>query len=358
VTAQRSVAAVALLILLASRASAEERPSGPTVIPIPYAFYTPETSLSGGVILMVVSSTAPSDPDQRENVLRGGGYVSVNGQAEVFAGLEYYTPRNALRLTVDSYVARYPNKFFGIGPDASNEEDYVPFECELDGAVGFFVSPGLYLGPRLRLFGSWMQQRAADGALIQGAVAGSDGTAVVGPGVRLSWDTRDSSVAPTRGVSMDVSSSWSFVAFGGSSYPSMSLDARLFHSPFPGRKVVLAGQLYAAWSGGAPPFQELPRLGGDELMRGYYDGRYRDNALVAAQAEVRIPVWWRFGLAVFGSAGQVAHDPLSFRLEKTRFSGGAGLRFVVDESSGASLRADVTVGADGADFYFNLGEAF
>jgi Omp85 superfamily domain len=357
---QRSAVAIALLVLLVVRVYPEEGAAGTAFIPIPYAFYSPETSLAGGVILMVVN-TSP-DADHHENVFRGGGFATLNAQAEAFAGMEYATPGNGLRLTADGYVARFPNKFFGIGPDAGTEEGYVPFECVLDGTVGFLLTPGLYLGPRLRLFASWMQQRAPDGALIQGTVAGSDGTGLVAPGYRLTADTRDSSVEATRGVFVDFSGTWSFVTFGGSSYPSVSLDARLFYAPFSAliaeRKIVLAAQLCWAYAGGTPPFQELPRLGGDELMRGYYDGRYRDNALVAMQAEIRIPVWWRFGLAVFGGAGQVAQDPLSFRLENTRLSGGAGLRFVMDEKSGASLRADVAVGADGVDFYFNIGEAF
>jgi hypothetical protein len=354
-TPLRVVLAVSTL-LLASRLLAEERAPANAFIPVPYVFYTPETSLSGGVILMVVST--PGDSDRRESVYRGGGFVSVNGQAEGFAGMEYYSPGNRLRLNVDGFAARYPNKFFGIGPDAGSEEDYVPFECALDATAGFSLAPDLYVGPRLRLFGSWMQERAPGGALLQGGVAGSDGTGLVGPGLRLTWDTRDSSVAPRGGFYVDLSGSWSFVTFRGSSYPSVVVDARAFHSPFPDRKVVLAGQLYGAWAGGAPPFQELPRLGGDELLRGYYDGRYRDNALLAAQAEIRIPVWWRFGVALFGGAGLVAGDPLSFRFDRTRLSGGIGLRFVLEEESGASFRADVALSEDGVDFYFNLGEAF
>ena len=93
-------------------------------------------------------------------------------------------------------------------------------------------------------------------------------------------------------------------------------------------------------------------------MRGYYDGRYRDNALLAAQLEIRLPVWWRFGAVFFGSAGLVARDPPSIRLDTTKVSGGAGVRFVLDEASGASLRMDVAFGSDGTDFYINLGEAF
>ena len=357
---QRRAFALSLLVLLAMRAYSEEAASGTTFIPIPYAFYSPETSLAGGMILMVVS--ASPDADHHENVFRGGGFATLNAQAEVFAGMEYATPGKGLRLTVESYAARYPNKYFGTGPDAGTEEGYVPFECMLDGTVGFLLIPGLYLGPRLRLFGSWMRQRDPGGALIQGVVAGSDGTGLVAPGLRLTADTRDSPVEATSGFLIDVASSWSFVTFGGSSYPAATVDARLFSSlfsaPLVERKVVLAAQLYWAYAGGTPPFQELPRLGGDELMRGYYDGRYRDNALVAVQAEIRLPVWWRFGLVAFGAAGQVARDPLSFRMGNTKLCGGAGLRFVLDEKSGASIRADVAMGADGADFYFNLGEAF
>jgi hypothetical protein len=348
--------AITALLLVACHLAAEERTPGTSFIPIPYVFYTPETSVSAGAILMVVSAAA--DPDQRENVYRGGGFLSLNGQAEAFGGMEYYTPGNLLRLNVDGYVARYPNKFFGIGPEAGREEDYVPFECALDGTAGFSLAPGLYLGPRLRLFGSWMQERASDGVLLSGGVAGSNGAGLVGPGLRLTWDTRDSSVAPRNGLYADLTGSWSFVTFGAASYPSVVVDTRAFLSPLAGSGIVLAGQLYGAWAGNTPPFQELPRLGGDTLLRGYYAGRYRDNALVAAQAEIRIPVWWRFGVALFTGAGFVAGDPRSFRLDQARLSGGAGLRFVLDEHSGASLRADVAWSPDGMDFYFNIGEAF
>ncbi|HVO38931.1 MAG TPA: BamA/TamA family outer membrane protein [Spirochaetia bacterium] len=358
----RRATVLLLLILAAFRAAAQDARPGTTFIPVPYAFYTPETSLAGGVILMVVHVPEPVNTDARENVYRGGGFVTLKGQAEVFASVDYHTPGSGMRVTAVGYAARFPNKFFGIGPDASSEEDYVPIECSIDGTLGFPLTSGFFLGPRLRLFGSWMQQRAAAGALVRGTVAGSDGTALAAPGLRLTWDTRDSAVAPTNGAFVDLCGSWSFVTFGGASYPSATLDARAFVSPIPamiaGRRIVLAAQLTAAWAGGAPPVQELPRLGGDELLRGYYDGRYRDNALLAAQLEIRLPVWWRFGVAVFGSAGQVARDPLSFRLDTTKLSGGAGLRFVLDETSGASLRVDVAVGSAGADFYLNLGEAF
>ena len=336
-------------ILGASRVHAQAAET--TWIPFPYVFYTPETSLAGGVILMVVNGD--------QNVVRGGGFASLNGQAEGFVSGEYFLPDDRMRFTLDSYAARFPNKFFGIGPDAATEEDYVPFECAVDVTAGFRLAPGLYLGPRLRWFSSWMQEIDGNGALAQGAVPGSGGAGLIAPGFRLTWEGRDSPVAPTRGFFAELSGSEAFTTFGsGSDFPSISLDARVYHAPFRQWKVVFAAQLVAALTGGDPPFQELPRLGGDELLRGYFDGRYRDRALLAVQGEVRIPVWWRFGVVVFAAAGQVAHDALAFRAENTKLSAGAGLRFILDEKSGAGFRADVAVGESGADFYFNLGEAF
>lgn len=65
----------------------------------------------------------------------------------------------------------------------------------------------------------------------------------------------------------------------------------------------------AGYKLGAVPFTQMPMLGGQNLLRGLFGGRYRDHALVAAQAELRVPVWRWFGLAAFAGAGEVAHVP-------------------------------------------------
>lgn len=60
-----------------------------------------------------------------------------------------------------------------------------------------------------------------------------------------------------------------------------------------------------AWTSvaiGDPPFQELPRIGGDKLMRGYYEGRWRDYCATALQSELRIPLVWRLGVTLFGAS--------------------------------------------------------
>jgi len=41
-------------------------------------------------------------------------------------------------------------------------------------------------------------------------------------------------------------------------------------------------------------------LDGDEYLRGYYLGRFRDRNLSFVQLEFRSVVFWRFGVAAFG----------------------------------------------------------
>jgi hypothetical protein len=102
----------------------------------------------------------------------------------------------------------------------------------------------------------------------------------------------------------------------------------------------------------------LPRLGGDKILRGYYKGRYRDKILAVVQAEVRIPVWWRFGVTAFAGAGDVADRPGRLRLADFKFSWGWGIRFKISPREGTNLRMDVGYGKNGSGFYLTANEAF
>jgi hypothetical protein len=105
----------------------------------------------------------------------------------------------------------------------------------------------------------------------------------------------------------------------------------------------------------------MAMLGGGDLLRGLYRGRYRDRHLAAAQAEYRMPLFWRFGLAGFVEAGTVAGDlgglaPLEEGALK--LGGGLGLRFTVNAEKRLACRLDVGRSEGGTQFYFTFDEAF
>ena len=58
--------------------------------------------------------------------------------------------------------------------------------------------------------------------------------------------------------------------------------------------LLLTVKLYGNFSGGDPPFYEMPRLGGSITMRGYFEGRFRNRNYLTAQAEFK-PILLRSG---------------------------------------------------------------
>ena len=94
-------------------------------------------------------------------------------------------------------------------------------------------------------------------------------------------------------------------------------------------------------------------------MRGYYKGALRDNVLVDAQVEYRLPIWNIFGMTTWVGTGRVASsvDDLSF--DGFWISYGAGVRVRVDTKNNTNLRFDFGFGRGNINgFYINFAEAF
>jgi hypothetical protein len=102
----------------------------------------------------------------------------------------------------------------------------------------------------------------------------------------------------------------------------------------------------------------LATFGGQNLLRGYYDGRYRDKHAATLQAEYRRRLTGRWGIVAFAGAGGVAPNLNSFQLRNTRPSGGLGVRYLISKSEGINLRLDFGFGKGSSGVYFTGGEAF
>jgi hemolysin activation/secretion protein len=146
----------------------------------------------------------------------------------------------------------------------------------------------------------------------------------------------------------------SFQSFLGSKFifNQYQLDFRKYVEIFDSH--LLAVQAWYSFTAGHPPFQHISLIGGSDLMRGYFEGRYRDLNAMVYQAEYRLPVYRKLGLVFFGSAGQVAEKVSSYALHKFRYGGGVGLRYKLNEE-GLNFRLDFAFG-DQTAFYFGLNE--
>jgi hypothetical protein len=327
--------------------SRTEEEAGWSVVPFVLPAYQPETSwLLGGAAVLVHQPDRRSG--QRESQLLLAGAASTRKQ---FSGLlqpDVYLLEDRLQLGGTLSAAKFPDEFFGVGSDtaASASEPYTPLLYELE------FSPGL------RVQQVELPEVAPGGQLDSAQVAGARGGRTVQLGLSGFWDTRDNTLYPTQGVLVRLSLRSARPELGSDfRFDVLRLDARQYVSlPWSSRHL-LAVQGLVELRRGEPPFYDLGRLGGGEMMRGYYEGRYRDRQLAALQAEYRAWLFWRVGGVLFASAGTVARSVSALRLDRIRPAVGAGLRVAPLADVPVNFRLDVAYGST-LSFYLNVGEAF
>jgi outer membrane protein assembly factor BamA len=194
-------------------------------------------------------------------------------------------------------------------------------------------------------------------AKLPDTLTGMNGGNTAGVGVTAIFDNRDHPIAAHTGWYSELS----FMSNGkllGSDYSFTSFDAdlRKFFQLSAGS--ILAFQAVGSIKSGQVPFLQLSCLGGDEMMRGIYAGRYRDKDGVAAQAEFRQMIAPRWGFVLFAGEGKVGSDLKNLNGNQLQDTYGVGLRRVMSRNDRVSLRMDVGVGNGQASLYVSIGEAF
>jgi outer membrane protein assembly factor BamA len=366
----RALVAAALLGAVPARAEAAEAPvqspdtraeeeSGWSVVPFVLPAYQPETSwLLGGAAVLVHQPEGHGG--QRESQLLFAGAASTRKQ---FSGLlqpDVYLLGDRLQLGGTLSAAKFPDEFFGVGSDTagSASEPYTPLLYELEFSPRWRIAPSLYLGPGVRVQQVELPEVAPGGQLDSAQVTGARGGRTVQLGLSGFWDTRDNTLYPTQGVLVRLNLRSARPELGSDfRFDVLRLDARQYVSlPWSSRHL-LAVQGVLELRRGEPPFYDLGKLGGGEMMRGYYEGRYRDRQLVALQAEYRAWLFWRVGGVLFASAGTVARSVSALQLDRLRSAVGAGLRVAPLADVPINFRLDVAYGST-MSFYLNVGEAF
>ena len=339
--------------------------SGNTLVPLPVIFYQPETGLGFGGAATYFFSLDDEQDGQSERYqpsqIRLIGIYTTKKQ--IFAGLqgELYPDGGLFRMTGGIGFLKFPTNFWGIGNDTpdSAEEEFTPLSFQMQGNFQREFLPGWYAGLIGQLVYRELEEVEEGGLIDTGSVPGASDGRILGLGAGLTRDTRSSTIWPRRGSFHQFRGVFNGGVFGGDfDYGTFSLDLRTYLPLSPNS--VLALRALGVTSTNVPPFDFMPQLGGDQLLRGFFAGRFRDLDLLAFQAEYRFPVWWRFGLAAFGSAGQVQPSLSRISGDAFHFAAGGGIRFRLSDKEEVNIRADFAWGLDkkSTGFYLGLGEAF
>ncbi len=337
--------------------SLEQKRSGFVLLPI--LFYTPETEIAGGVLVNYYFRESGSKTSTRPSSVMPSLVYTQNKQ--IMAELSTYLYWKDEAYYSEGYIGyiKFPDKFYGIGNNTSedDEEDYTPRSVIFHINFQKKVRSALYLGIQYEFGHSKLTEVEKDGLLAKGNLSGSKGGTASGGVILASWDTRDNLYFPLSGSFYQLSASFFKSALGSDyDFNRYTLDLRQYFPLFSSH--VIAFQSYINSITGSPPFQMLSLFGGSHMMRGYYEGRYRDKNMIVFQAEYRVPVWWRFGLVGFGGFGDVADKLSNFQVSGFKYSFGAGIRYQLSRQERINLRLDFGFGKGCSGIYATLKEAF
>jgi hypothetical protein len=349
----------------AGRAETDDERSPWSFFPI--IGFSPETSAmvgAGVVYTFEAEDVAPHAKEAHEASRRSALAVvaayTLNAQFIASLAPSIYLDAEAWHAQGELYGKFFPNTFYPIGNDSSanSAEDYTELGVGVAGGLTRRLVGSFRSGAQAGVFHSRISDTEAGGELDRDRVAGSDGALLVGFGPVLEWDNRDNDFASLRGGRYSLSAAY-FGESWGSDFNAAKYELNLRHF-FPlGGQHVIGAEFYAVANLGNPPFQIMGALGGSNRMRGYFEGRFRDLHMLTAQAEYRLPLFWRFGAAVFASAGDVAHEIFGYQVADLKYAGGGGLRFSLNEADRVNLRVDAAGTSTGdANLYVTLGEAF
>ena len=363
--------ALAWLVLAAATAHAQERADddeaetetdeddtdGWTALPV--IAYAPETGFLAAAYGLYYFRPEDAPEDAPTSQIAGAAGYSSHRQAGVLVEpiLYFDEQRYRARALFEWYYR--PTDYFGVGNDThlASREPYDQAKLSLTVELSRRIVPSLHLGVRQDAERVVIDDVAEDGMLANQRVSGAAGGWISGAGLFARYDSRDTTFDAREGAYANISVTHYARALGSTfAFTSFELDVRKYQRIFGdhGVAVRLVGEALT----GVVPFFAMAELGGRNLLRGVYGGRFRDRTMLAIEAEYRFPIWWRFGGVVFGGFGEVAPSPAALVDQRPHPAAGAGVRFSIDRDERVNARLDVGFSEDDYGIYFMVGEAF
>ena len=371
---------------------------------LPYPSYSPETSWQFGITGVWYFHTSKQSA-QFSDLNFDMGYT-LNRQWYVNANSRIYF-NTTTRWYLDTYLSakHYPDLFFGTTNNIDSVYNpairYTANFIDLQARPSFYISKHWLAGANLRLRyeNSIIGQQSTDDSQLKlipngdcrpstvdrrqinssfpishsSLTNGFGENIFLGIGGAISYDTRSNNYYPLNGLFFKTTITYyhqfslnSQQSTVNSQQPSANFQLSTFNFQIDLRQYIpLYKELILAWNfrseiavGNNVPFQLLPTIGGQDLVRGIRQNKFKDNTLFALQTELRIPIWRFLKGAVFASIGDV-YNYNNWHWATPKIGYGIGLRACIHQAK-TNIRLDVARQNYSNDwsFYFTVKEAF
>jgi hypothetical protein len=292
------------------------------------------------------------------SVVGVGGLVTNNGSRAFVVGGRLYLKENRYRITSGFARGNLNYDVYGNGIAAGFK---LPLNQTGHAFLGEFlrrIGWRFFAGPQFMTGHSFITVRPNNVSNFPIPPDVGIHTTLTSMGARLTRDTSPNRFYPTSGTYFDFTSDFFSQALG-SKYSFQSYKTTFDKYESLNKNQVLAYNAYFCATGGKAPFYGNCIFGTNNELRGYVAGQYFTRYMLATQLEYRVVLPKRFGLVIFGGAGEVIPGGAQlFGIQKFLPSGGGGLRFQLSKKFHVNLRADIAQGRDGHTFGMGVGEAF
>lgn len=325
----------------------------------PFLLKSPETSLGFGAAGAFFFKAQKNEPTDRTSDISLIALYTLRKQVVVVMNSTVYFKGEEKIFRAQVSNSYYPDRFWGLGNSTTKaaEENYSIHQYFINPQFLFRTLQKFYLGINLEFQHVYDFTYERGGVFDREQVVGRFGGDVPGAGVLLTWDTRNSAYSPDKGSFAELNSTRYHKLIGGDfNFWAHTIDLRKFFRLTP--STVLAAQSVLRMSSGEVPVRNLSMVGGSELMRGYWKGRFSDKNMFALQTEFRQFLFWRIGIVGFGGLAQVSDKVSTFGLNQFHWAAGGGLRLMVQKKEKLNLRIDYGFGEQSSGLYVILKEAF
>jgi hypothetical protein len=320
------------------------------VLPLPAFGYAPETSGSIGAVCLF-SFNMYNDSNTRLSNAKIEFNYTLNKQIIIENVWSYFFKDEKWFTDGIIHYSIYPDFYYGIGANTplTNKVLFSSNRFVFQGNVFKKIGDQLFAGVNLKYI-DYSKLRNQDS--LQYSELATNGA--IGFGFSVLKDTRNNILTPLDGWFLKASSGYNF---SKTNYFEASLDGR-YYKTWKSR-FTFAGRFLNKMTAGTPAFFDYSSIGGDNIVRGYRYGRYRDKNLTTLQSEFRAHLFWRIGIAAFAGVSNLYPTIGKFDFRTIRPNAGLGLRILVDKKDNTSLRLDYAIGSNGNNgFYVSFGESF
>ena len=333
---------------------------------LPVISSAPETGLEAGGSALYSFYTDTLSKNTRVSNIFAYATITTKGQSRLNLSSSYWSPQNNYHFTgVIGYI-NFPFDFYGVGNNTIKADadrlgqKRVRINFTAEKRIGSNIYIGLVAGG---LDFRFHDQEGTGIFTTDPTIEGKHGGTTLYLGPSFVFDSRNNNTYTTKGTMLTSHFDFMHGVGGNNSLTGGFLNVEFTQFFALSKRFVLGFDIQSQnWTGDQSPFYLLPALGSDEMMRGYYNGRFRDRNLIAGQTELRYRMSERFGIVGFIGTGEVFNKEFSTNQLKPNYGG--GLRYFFDIQKGLSIRIDYGVGekrpgeSRQSGVYVGLWEAF